>query len=157
AKRNKFLFRSSFLGVFMFRILIVLLGLAGLLTTFQNCQPARISSSSSDTAVVDKADLQLTPVVAYDPEDANGSISQTSGAGESSLNHFACILEGPGKSIKLGSSGGQHQIPQVLCMSQEACLEIASQAFEVKGPEFRGYCKPQGNPHVAHVTNEDLQ
>lgn len=74
-----------------------------------------------------------------------------------------CILQGPGKSVKLGQNpdavpGGQHKIPGVLCMSARACLEIASQAFEVKGPEFRGYCKtPHGNPHVFHVTDAQLQ
>jgi hypothetical protein len=74
-----------------------------------------------------------------------------------------CILDGPGKSVKLGISdtgvmGGQHPIPGVLCMSANACLNIASQIFKVKGPEFRGYCKlPHGNPHVTHITDAQLQ
>lgn len=72
-----------------------------------------------------------------------------------------CILAGPGKSVKLGiESGklqGQNAIPNVLCMSANACLNIASKLFDVKGPEFRGYCKsPGGNPHVQHITDADL-
>lgn len=188
--------------------LSVIFALGVLITAFQNCQPARVSSSSD---YMSKS--ELTPVVTNDPEDsADGSVTQNGestapsdmppadmppadssvpapapapaptaevevpthpGNGNNNGNpnnnpdaddadgRFVCILEGPGKSVKLGMTdalGGQNKIPKVLCMSRAACLDIASQAFEVKGPEFRGYCKlPHGNPHVIHVTDEELQ
>lgn len=80
------------------------------------------------------------------------------GAGDGNV----CILAGPGKSVKLGVTAagamqGQHPIPGVLCISADACLNIASQVFDVKGPEFRGYCKAKGNPHVTHLTDEQLK
>ncbi len=105
-----------------------------------------------------------TPVIPVRPGNGNGN-----GAGANKPpatdngGGNVCILAGPGKSVKLGQSaaavpGGQNPIPGVLCMSAKACLEIASQAFDVKGPEFRGYCKlPHGNPHVTHVTDAELQ
>lgn len=156
----------------------IFISLTMLMMAFQNCQPAKVSAGSGETSE------KLTPVVANDPEDAEGSVVQN-GESEAPVDippadtppaddpnrpnnpnvdadgdHFVCILEGPGKSIKLGqitTLGGQHKIPQVLCMTRVACLDIASQAFEVKGPEFRGYCKPKGNPHVVHVTDAELQ
>ncbi len=165
----------------MQRILIIV-SLAFLLCGFQNCQPAKISGVNN---VASKADGDLTPVVSNDPEDeAEGEIEQPAappaadrpGNGNANDNdnnndngqndyagNYVCILEGPGKSVKLGMStagvpGGQNPIPQVLCMSKNACLNIASQVFGVKGPEFRGYCKlPHGNPHVTHITDAQLQ
>lgn len=164
--------------------IFIALGLGVLLVGFQNCQKAAISASDSYS--------KLTPVVQNDPEDgdANGELEQPAtpedpvdppapptrpgngngnpGAGNNGnsddyTGNYVCILEGPGKSVKLGMSvegvpRGQNKIPQVLCMSKNACLNIASQAFGVKGPYFRGYCKlPQHNPHVTHITDADLQ
>lgn len=147
--------------------------------SFQNCQKAALSSGSNDN--LSKADGVLTPVTANDPEDAQGTILQpdaptsdtpTTDTPPTDMGPYTsvdsgdgnvCILDGPGKSVKLGmtSAGvpkGQNKIPQVLCMSANACLKIASQYFVVKGPEFRGYCKlPHGNPHVTHISDADLQ
>lgn len=146
-----------------------------LVAGFQNCQKAEISSASTDASA--KVDGNLIPVTANDPEDASGSVLQPgemqtpntitmeppvvgNHVGSSSAD-YVCILEGPGKSVKLGIDSrlqGQNPVPGVLCMSANACLKIASQAFGVKGPEFRGYCKlPHGNPHVSHITDADLQ
>lgn len=93
----------------------------------------------------------------------NGHPGNGNANGKDKGGNYVCILEGPGKSVKLGlgqddKAGGQNKIPRVLCMSQNACLNIASQVFGVKGPEKRGYCKlPQGNPHVFHITDAQMQ
>ncbi len=172
---------------------LIILGLGVLLAGFQNCQKADISASDSyskltpvvqndpednvDAALeqpanpedpadpADPADPNLPPVVDNPPAPpavpGNGN-----GGGNGSKDYtgnYVCILEGPGKSVKLGMSTegvprGQNKIPQVLCMSKNACLNIASQVFGVKGPYFRGYCKlPQHNPHVTHITDAQLQ
>lgn len=75
---------------------------------------------------------------------------------------YVCILKGAGKSIKLGMAdaalAGQNQIPDVLCMSRNACLEIAGAKFEVEGAYQRGYCKnPGGNPHVEDISDSDMK
>lgn len=59
--------------------------------------------------------------------------------------HFICILEGPGKSVKLGlrptALASGTSADQAVCMSQNACLNIASKAFSVKLADRRGFCK----------------
>jgi hypothetical protein len=167
---------------------IFLFSIAALITMFQNCQKAAYTSSSEDS--LSKAQSVLTPVQSDDPEDASGQIVQpsqdepspdepsqdvvTHGNGQDNGNRiengtendgvsgdYVCILDGPGKSIKLGLADklqGQNAIPGVLCMTAHACLDIASQAFGVKGPELRGYCKSaHGNPNVTHISDTDLQ
>lgn len=58
-----------------------------------------------------------------------------------------CVLrsDNPGKSIRLGKAAdGLSANPGAvadICMSERACLEIVSKAFEVQGAESRGYCK----------------
>jgi hypothetical protein len=107
------------------------------------------------------------PVVGTDPSTAkdhgsdhsNGHATQD--ASNDSAGTYVCILAGPGKSVKLGMTSGsvlqgQNPVPGVLCMSANACLNIASQGFSVKGPEFRGYCKPHGNPHVTQISDAAL-
>lgn len=178
-------------GVFMFaKRLSIIAGVTVLMMGFQNCQPAKVSASDSssklapltqndvedtaDGAVAQEGEDPAAPVDPVDPiPPTNPPTSENppgkkppktppgGGANADGSGQYVCILEGPGKSVKLGvlnDLGGQHKIPQVLCMSRAACLNIASQAFEVKGPEFRGYCKlPHGNPHVVHVTDAELQ
>lgn len=59
--------------------------------------------------------------------------------------HYICILEGPGKSIKLGlrpnALAAGTTADQAVCMSRNACLNIASKAFSVKMAHSRGFCK----------------
>lgn len=79
----------------------------------------------------------------------------------SDQQNSVCILEGPGESIKLGLSEenlvqGVKAVSRVLCMSQKACLEIASTKFKVKEAEERAYCKESGNPNVVHIGDADL-
>ncbi len=73
--------------------------------------------------------------------------------------NYICILEGPGKSVRLGYSGGGlvevGSTPSVVCMTKSACLNIVSQKFEVKGPEKRGFC-PNKNPHVISMSDAEL-
>jgi len=162
--------------------ILAVLGLTLVMAAFQNCQPARISA---DESALSKT--ELTPVVSDDPEDAEGEIAQPddpadpndpgtpvdvdtpdhpgngNGNGKKDASGlYVCILEGPGKSVKLGVTAagvpqGQNPRPGVLCMSKNACLNIASQIFGVKGPEFRGYCKLPIRPHVTHITDAQMQ
>lgn len=71
---------------------------------------------------------------------------------------YICILEGPGKSVRLGFDSEQlvavGQTPQVVCTTQRACEEIVSQAFEVKTVAKRGFCGK--NPHTHSLSEADI-
>jgi hypothetical protein len=53
----------------------------------------------------------------------------------------ACILEGNGKSVKLGivsdSLDGVNAVSQSVCVSRKACLELVPEKFNVKGADDR--------------------
>ncbi len=165
---------------------IAILATGSMLILFQNCQKSTFSEETSATNF--KSDSQLVPVIQNDPEDAEGEILQPDedtgnnnegprpkgppgqtppglnnnpGHSNTEGGYYVCILDGPGKSVKMGIATqlqGQNPIPGVVCVTRHGCLEIASQYFTVKGPEFRGYCKlPHGNPHVSHMTDAELQ
>jgi len=81
---------------------------------------------------------------------------------ESPTGEFVCILDGPGKSVKLGLIDGDLQgknaVPSVVCMTERACGQIVARAFAVKSAEKRGYCKiDSGNPNVIHMTDAQLE
>lgn len=82
-----------------------------------------------------------------------------SGVEEGPLNSI-CVLKGPGKSVRLGlieNSLAEHgSTPQVVCMSQLACEEQVSRAFEVKVAAKRGFC-PDKNPHVYGLTYSQIK
>ena len=143
--------------------IVLAAGLTVVFAFFQNCQQARYSGVAD--AASSKAGGEET-VVTVETEDEVDETGETGGEERpgplDESGSFVCILEGPGKSVKLalqenGNPGGQNKVPRVMCMSQLACLDIAAQKFDVKGAYFRGYCKSNGNPHVVHVTNAELQ
>ena len=74
--------------------------------------------------------------------------------------NFICILEGPGKSVRLGfinDKFAEHgKTPGVVCMSEKACNEQVSRVFNVKGPHKRGFC-PDRNPHVLTMTYDQIK
>ena len=74
--------------------------------------------------------------------------------------HFICILEGSGKSQKLAlvedALLAQTSAVHTVCTTERGCLDIASQKFEVKSAEFRGYCKNGGADSVS-LSEDQLQ
>jgi len=156
---------------------IVIISMGLMMMLFQNCQQASFAGGVDSSS---KSQGALTPLVAEDPDDLKNpdvitdpdvNPEDTSSDNppapppvvtqvpdSSATGNYVCILGGPGKSVKLGMSSegrlrGQNKIPKVVCMTREACLDIASRVFVVKGPELRGYCKSGGNPHVTHLSN----
>ena len=73
---------------------------------------------------------------------------------------FVCFLDGHGGSAKIGFSqnilvdGGKKV--QDVCMSENACLNIASQVFAVKGAEMRGFCQSSDGKAII-LTDEQVQ
>lgn len=75
---------------------------------------------------------------------------------------YVCILEGPGKSVKLSyvadeGAWGDESASQAACMSKNACLNIASKAFNVKSAESRGFCKSSSSANGGHVQMTDKE
>lgn len=93
------------------------------------------------------------------PSVANGT-SSVSESGADGDGLYVCVLAGPGDSIKVGLVDsrlvGKVATPNDVCMSKNACNNIISQFFRVKGPAFRGFC-PDKNPHVSHLTDAQIQ
>lgn len=140
---------------------LICVNLALVLMFFQNCQKASFSTASAESR--SKVLGQIGEL-----EDSEGGSIIQDGSEEqladddNSGPYNVCILDGPGKSVKLGATEagvprGQNKIPGVVCMSPYACRSIVSKRFKVKGPEFRGYCKVNGNPHVFHATDAQIQ
>lgn len=119
----------------------------------RNCEYVRIDNGESGEYDAG----ERGPALIENPKYGNKKNGKFSGNGG---GQFICILEGNGKSIRLGLSqsipGGQVGTPQVLCMTQTACTGIVSQKFDVKMAHKRGFC-PNKNPHVFSMTDAEVQ
>lgn len=75
--------------------------------------------------------------------------------------HFICILEGSGKSQKLAlvddALVSQTSACKTVCTTERACLDVVSQAFNVKSAEKRGFCKKESDEHSIHLSESQLQ
>lgn len=71
----------------------------------------------------------------------------------------ACILEGPGSSVKVALNraglSGQHSASESVCMSENACLNLVGKILPVKSAEKRGYCG--SNPNVVSMTDAEVE
>lgn len=73
--------------------------------------------------------------------------------------HFICVLEGEGQSVRLGyadkklaeKTGALDDV----CMSEYACKQIVSQAFKVKMPKREGFCVQQA-PNSVRFSDAQL-
>lgn len=74
---------------------------------------------------------------------------------------FICILEGNGKSQRLGFTNQalfvNNKTPLTVCMSEHACLNIVSKKYEVKSAEDgRGFCK-NAKADTIPLSDEELE
>jgi hypothetical protein len=107
------------------------------------------------TPVVTAPPTAPTPNVNYSEEESSEEVVAEEGD-DNALN-YVCILEGPGKSVKLHFeqtlSSGISTINAV-CTTKSACLNIVSQKFAVKSAERRGFCGK--NQHTVTLTGAQL-
>ncbi len=101
----------------------------------------------------DEGDDGEEPEGVEDDDDADDDVV------EQGLMQYICILDGPGKSVRLGyvdsALTSQGKTPGIVCMSQNACLNIVSKKFDVKMAAKRGFC-PDKNPHVVPMSDAQL-
>lgn len=120
------------------------------------------SGSDADGVIAQGSDIEIPPSRGNDDDSDDSDSSSDDSASyeaEEELDLVACILDGPGKSVKLGLSddslGGVNAVSKSVCISVKACTEIVPQLFSVKGPEKRGYCAH--NPNVVRLTDAEVQ
>lgn len=139
----------------MYSKVMVIASILGSLVLFQNCQGAEHGSNAASS--VDSKSMTLG---ASETDDSEDTTAEPADDREDEDGSYVCILDGPGKSVKLAvsdqSAQGQNAVPGVVCMSAHACSDIVSQKMKVKGPERRGYCKAGGNPHVVHLSDDQI-
>ena len=154
------------------RLLLIIVTILGVGGIFQNCSKVGFSDSSGTLTKVagdSGTNAQGLPVVPDPENDGEGTDSddvEAPGGDEdvaddnSGAGNYICILGGPGNSVRVGYvSDGlvEHgRTPQVVCMSRNACLNIISRSFSVKGPERRGFC-PNRNPHVIPMSDAQIE
>lgn len=163
--------------------ILVSISIVAIAVLFQNC--SKVNFTDASAGVVSKleddfAAADLTSDVSISDDDAQSGSDSDSGSDseepsevpsqadedqdETSVEDgeglYICILEGPGKSVRLGYVDGvlteNGHTPDTVCMSRMACEQIISQRFIVKGAERRGYC-PDKNPHVYQFSDTELQ
>jgi hypothetical protein len=138
-------------------LLTSLLGLP-VLFLFQNCQKATYSAAdeSSTPGYLTAVDGDENSAAEEVEEETPPAPPASDATGE-----YICILDGPGNSTKLGlaqeAMASQHKTPGLICMTQNACSNIVSKAFDVKGPKHAVFCKSHGNPHVIRLGEDEIQ
>ena len=100
-------------------------------------------------------------VVVNPPSNEDGVVpvpGKNSGKDKSASGlNYVCVLKGNGKSNLLSFKDrllGENSTPNTVCTTERACLEIASETFEVVQAVKRGYCK--NNPHVVRLSEDAL-
>lgn len=159
--------------------LSIIVGMGLMIVSFQNC--SKTSFSSQDGALAKASDEVLVPVDT-DPDSVEADEDEDAPAppkrghsqcqnrhpssedpneeqAEASSEFVACILDGPGKSIKLGimsnKLNGVNSVAKSVCVTENACLNLVPTAFKVKGVEDRGYCK--NNPNVVRLSDAEIK
>jgi len=140
--------------------IIVSVGTLLCLSIYQNCSKqsfenryGNASSFSSDDEAIELDNDEISDI-----EEASEKIDVVETDAE---GLHICILEGSGKSVRLGLVG-ENQLGEIgstqnaVCMSKEACLNIVSQRFDVVSAEKRGFCKGK-SPQVFHLSSAQLR
>lgn len=156
------------------RIALSLFGAAVVMVWFQNCGNKVIHSTATSDELVTKVGEQPnmpsycqgiesgcgeqpTPI----PDPIHPDPKPDSGLPEAGAGQFFCIVDGPGASTRVGFDAATETlveetgVPDLVCMSEEACTDIVSQIFPVKFPKKAGPC--HNNKHVVHFSNQELQ
>lgn len=96
----------------------------------------------------------------HDQDDSDHDYADDGGASHSQAS-YVCVLEGRGKSVRLGQSSaglsGDTSTVNDICMSKKACEEVVSKAFAVKGAEKRGYCgENNGREDIVKMSDAEV-
>jgi hypothetical protein len=160
-----------------------------MIVSFQNCSKASFGSSegvlskASLVPVDDTSDPDSGGSVVTNGDDSENNQSQSQAENQNqnennqqadhgsdhqcsreytknnSGEFVACILDGPGKSLKLGIMSekldGVNSVAESVCVTRQACLDMVPTMFKVKGVETRGYC--DHNPNVRRLSDAEVK
>jgi len=81
---------------------------------------------------------------------------------ENGDREYICDIRKPGNDEAIGITEQEqlivkHQGVKMVCMSKNACENIAAKAFPGARAEKRGYCKAGNNKNVKHVSDEHME
>jgi hypothetical protein len=92
------------------------------------------------------------------PGSSGGSSCANDNVSADCEEYVACILDGPGKSVKLGMISsdlqGVHAVAEAVCVTVHECVGPIAKYFHVQGPYERGWCGH--NPHVPELTDSQV-
>ena len=78
---------------------------------------------------------------------------------EPRFGQYICLLDGPGRSIRLGlvesKAAAQHGVPSSLCMTKFACETLVAEKFKVKMALESVQCEKK-KAHVIHIDDAGL-
>ena len=159
----------------------VIFGVGAVITLFQNCGD-QVDFSTSDPVQTkgevvlleeqqpdlgDGQDGNEPPVIISEEGSEEGEERECSGRHEErdskhrddeKQRHYICIIEGPGKSQKIGYINNvilvKEGTPSTVCMTRRACEEIIAVSFNVKAAKHSGYCGK--NKHTIQLSDEKL-
>ena len=154
-------------------LLVFLFFLSTLMFGFQNCGEVSFVSDrgtenqkglGDDITPIDDEDDDGIPDGEDDGEDDDddddGDDGDDTADDDEGEHKYICILDGPGKSVRLGFLNDQlspnGRTPQTICMSKSACEDLVSEKFDVKEAARRGFC-PDKNPHVIPMSDAELE
>lgn len=116
--------------------------------------PVDDTETEPDTGTENDVD---TPDVVEHPSNGGGN-SNNNGGKDGAL--YICILDGSGKSQRLGYSDSKlistGSTPLTVCTTETACLQVVSKKFSVKSAEYRGYCK-KGKGHSIQLSQPEIE
>jgi hypothetical protein len=167
--------------------LFYIIGVATLLAGFQNCAKTNFSAANDDGSMMRAlsggtgtdngdatGDLTQDGSVCQpasgknliEPGKAHTSCANMHGNNmvdacdtDPSSMLVACILPGPGKSVKLGlmngSLAGVNGVSSSVCISKGECLGDVAKAFGVSAAYDRGYCNR--NPNVQSLSDAQVK
>lgn len=125
----------------------LMIGSILIMAAFQNCGGVKFADSAAESASKLEAQNQ-TQTDDGDVDDETGELEPDEHVCHNprgGRKYVTCILEGPGKSLKLGldNSGltAVHSVSDSVCVTRKACFEMVSQKFDVKGAYDRGHCR----------------
>lgn len=110
----------------------------------------------------DDGDVRRPPGQNRPPVGVRPPVMPRPGHGSGDGQNFVCILEGPGKSMKLGLIDNElrakRATPSSVCMTKHACLNLVSQRFGVKSAKKVGFCKGNGAPkaHTIRLSDDEI-
>jgi hypothetical protein len=153
----------------------IIVGMGLMIVSFQNCSKASfgpskgtLSKSSALVPVDDTSDPDGGSVVTGGDDHHNNQQMDDENSGHQCSREYtknnsgefvACILDGPGKSIKLGMMSekldGVNSVAESVCVTRQACLDMVPTMFKVKGVETRGYC--DHNPNVRRLSDAEVK